>query len=156
MVSLWDTGMYTVVVERLAVELIIGCTHVCEIPFMRQRQHALTFHRPSLACSTHCRFHAHALGGWQVLNGLLKRGQPSWVRHWDLRARRQALLWKHDFSLERNERANASQVGFIKPRPGTRVRTVDNYRVPKGGSGATLTRSRGADEHTHAPNMGMI
>lgn len=33
--------MYTVIVERLAVELIIGCTHVCKIPFMRQRQHAL-------------------------------------------------------------------------------------------------------------------
>lgn len=153
--------MYTVVVERLAVELIIGCTHVCEIPFMRQRQHALTFHRPSLACSTlsaqntlqiSCTCSRRLTGSEWVA----ETGQPSWVRHWDLWAGRQALLWKRDFSLERNERANASQVGFIKPRPGTRVRTVDNYRVPKGGSGATLTRSRGADEHTHAPNMGMI
>lgn len=91
--------------------------------------------------------------------GCWNGGQPSWVRHWDLWARRQALLWKRAFSSERNERANVSQVGFIKPRPGTWVRTVDNYRVPKGGSRATLTRSHGADEHTcakHGNNLKKI
>lgn len=65
--------------ERLAVELIIRCTHVCEIPFTCQRvswprQLALTFHGPLLLLPLDCllgatssgvnvhkhRFHTHA------------------------------------------------------------------------------------------------
>lgn len=52
-----------------------------------------------------------------------------------------ALLWQQDFSLERNECANVSQVGFIKLRPGTRVLTLDNQHVTKPGSGEMLTYS---------------
>lgn len=80
--------------ERLAVELIIRCTHVCEIPFTCQRvsgprQLVLTFHRLLLllhspvalsatlsAVNVHkYRFHIYALTSQvqgQVLNGLIK------------------------------------------------------------------------------------
>lgn len=46
----------------------------------------------------------------------------------------QALLWQQDFSLERNERANVLQVGFIKLRPGTLVVALHNYHVTKPGN----------------------
>lgn len=68
----------------------------------------------------------------------------------------QALLWQQGFSLERNECANVSQVGFIKLRPGTLVLTLDNYHVTKPGSREMLTYSSTADEQTqNAQNMEM-
>lgn len=62
--------------------------------------------------------------------------------------RAQALLWQQDFSLERNERANVLQVGFIKLRPGTLVLALHNYHVTKPGRGEMLTFGDSGDEET--------